>query len=268
MRNLVNMFRIGMRFRLVLGVGCQLAVVSMAGAQSVIPCTPSVMDRITPYEVSGMRNAPFSATGKMTVDQKLPGGNIIHGVMLSRMVRDSAGRTRFERVKRCWRAPDGESHAAWTVLVTDIVAKTSVTWDVDDLVPKVARVTQFQVATRQPLTPEEIALRQKLAEMNQPPKAEFLIEDLGTKTINGVSAEGKRTTRKIPAGEEGNDRPLETVNEVWNSKQLAQMVVSIDDDPRNGHTEFSLEDLSLQEPDASLFAAPAGYKVEDIKPVH
>lgn len=240
----------------------------IAGAQSVNPCTPSVTDRVTPGQVFGIRNAPFSATGKMTIDQKLPDGNIIHAVNPSRMARDSAGRTRMERVSRCWRGPDGEFHAAWTVSVSDGIAKTSMTWPVDELAPKVARVTPFRMATQQPLTPEEIAQQKKIREINNPPKDELLIEDLGTKNINGVSAEGTRTTRKIRAGEEGNNRALETVDEVWNSKQLAQMVMTINDDPRNGHTEFALENVSLQEPDASLFAPPPGYRVEDVKPVY
>ena len=52
-------------------------------------------------------------------------------------------------------------------------------------------------------TPEQIAQQKKQAALNQPPQSELKIEDLGTKDINGVSADGKRTTRSIPAGEEG-----------------------------------------------------------------
>jgi hypothetical protein len=216
-----------------------------------------------------MKDAPFSATGKLTVEQKLPGGNAIHGVILSRTMRDSEGRARFETLKRCWRGPDGNFHAAWTVQVMDTVARTSLTWDIDDLVPKVVRMTHFSEANRPPPpTPEQIAQQKKMAELNQPPQGELKIEDLGTKTINGVSAEGKRTTRTIAAGEEGNVRPVTTVHEVWNSKQLGQMVMTIDDDPRGSDMVFALENIKLQEPDASLFTAPAGYTVEDVKPAN
>ena len=40
-------------------------------------------------------------------------------------------------------------------------------------------------------------------------------EDLGTQTIEGVSAQGKRETVTIPAGQIGNERPIEIVSETW-----------------------------------------------------
>jgi hypothetical protein len=233
----------------------------------IAPCTPEIKNWVGPTPVGGMKNAPFSATGKLMVDQKLPGGNAIHGVYLSRTMRDSAGRARVETVKRCWRGADGNFHAAWTVVVMDHVTETRLTWDIDDLEPKVVHLTHFSVANRPPPpTPEQIAQQKKMSELNQPPQGELKDEDLGTKNINGVSADGKRTTRTVPAGEEGNDRPLTTVHEVWFSKQLGQMVMTIDDDPRGSDMVFALENIKLQEPDASLFAAPAGYSVEEIKP--
>jgi hypothetical protein len=216
--------------------------------------------------VGGLKNAPFSATGKLTVDQKLPGGNAVHGVFLSRAMRDSAGRARFETVTRCWRGADGNFQAAWTVLVMDSVARTRLTWDIDDLTPKVVHITHFSEQNRPQPAPEPSAQQQRLRELNQVPQNELKIEDLGTKTINGVSAAGKRTTRTIPANEEGNVRPVTTVHEVWYSKELGQMVMTIDDDPRGSECVFVLENINLQEPDASLFAPPAGYAVEEIKP--
>jgi hypothetical protein len=238
------MSRIEIRYGLLLGAVILFAMFSPVQAQSSPPCTPGIMNWIGPTEVGGMKNAPFSATGKLTVDQKLTGGNAVHGVFLSRTMRDSAGRARFETVKRCWRGPDGNFRAAWTVQVMDVVARTSLTWDIDDLEPKVVHVTHFSDANRPPPpTPEQIAQQKKQAALNQPPQSELKIEDLGTKDINGVSADGKRTTRSIPAGEEGNVRPVTTVHEIWNSKQLGQMVRTIDDDPRGSDTVFALEDI-------------------------
>ncbi|MGH7970771.1 MAG: hypothetical protein ACREIC_18785, partial [Limisphaerales bacterium] len=42
-------------------------------------------------------------------------------------------------------------------------------------------------------------------------------EDLGQQTIEGVIAQGHRTTTTIPAGQMGNERPIEIVNETWYS---------------------------------------------------
>ena len=42
-----------------------------------------------------------------------------------------------------------------------------------------------------------------------------LIEDLGTDTIQGVEAHGRRITTTIPAGEIGNAAPLVRTRETW-----------------------------------------------------
>jgi hypothetical protein len=229
-----------------------------------------------PSEVRGMKNAPFSATGKSTFDIKLWGGNTIHGVLLSRTARDSAGRTRVERIRRCWHGQDGNIHAEWTVVVNDNVAGKSLSWDIGDLVLKVVYVKPFPANPQSPTpeefnplspTPEELARQKREAELNQPPQNWLQIKDLGTKKINGISVEGKRATRTIAAGEEGNDRPMTRVDEVWNSKELGEKLMLIEEDPR-GRTVYEMEDVKLQEPDASLFAAPSGYRVEEIKPVN
>jgi len=264
-----NMSHIEIRCGLLLGVGILIAMVSPVQAQSVPPCTPSTIAG-GPSATAGIKNAPFSATGKETLDQRLPGGNAFHGVGLSRMARDSAGRTWFERLTRCWHGQDGNIHATWNVSVNDNVAGKRLTWDTGDLATKVVYVTPLP-AYLQPPTPEVLAVlaqQKREAALFQPPQNELQIEDLGTKKINGVSAEGKRTTRKIPAGEVGNDLPMTTVDEVWNSKQLGQMVMTINDDPRRGRLVLLLEDVKLKEPDASLFVAPADYTVKEIKPAN
>jgi hypothetical protein len=226
-------------------------------AQGVPPCTPPPVQGGGPTVVAGVKNAPFSATGKQIFDQKLPGGNALHGVVLSRIARDSAGRTRVETLRRCWHGQDGNIHAAWNVVINDSVAGKSLTWIIEDLASKVVRVTPI----RDP-TPEESAQSMREEALFQPPQGELQIESLGTKEINGVSAEGKRTTRRIPAGEEGNDLPMTKMNEVWNSKQLQQNLMTTSDSPTGGRFVFELEDVKLQEPDPSLFAAPAGYTIK------
>jgi hypothetical protein len=102
--------------------------------------------------------------------------------------------------------------------------------------------------------------------MQQPPRSEFHQEDLGTRTINGLMAKGSSTVRIIPAGEEGNQQPLEVVDEVWGSRDMALDLVRIHDDPRRGKSTMEYEELNLGEPDPAMFAPPAGYKVEEVHP--
>jgi hypothetical protein len=88
-------------------------------------------------------------------------------------------------------------------------------------------------------------------------------ESLGTKTIEGVTAEGTRLTLTIPAGEIGNTLPIEVVDETWYSAELQLVVMSKRRDPRSGETTYRLTNISRSEPDRSLFEVPADYTVQE-----
>lgn len=100
-------------------------------------------------------------------------------------------------------------------------------------------------------------------ETNLPPPAS---QDLGSQLINGVTAQGTRTTLTIPAGQIGNDRPIQTVNERWFSSDLQMLVKSSNSDPRFGETIYQLTNISRVAPDPSLFQIPADYTIVDDKP--
>jgi len=93
------------------------------------------------------------------------------------------------------------------------------------------------------------------------PNANEKKEDLGKQNIEGVEAEGTRTTVTIPAGEIGNERPIEIVTETWFSPELHTMVLREHSDPRLGDSTYKLTDIKRNEPDASLFQPPPGTKV-------
>lgn len=88
-------------------------------------------------------------------------------------------------------------------------------------------------------------------------------EDLGTQTMEGIIVTGVRTTRTIPAGAIGNDKPVVIVTEVWTSPDLKTIVSSKRSDPRMGEQTFKLTNLVRAEPDASLFTVPPDFKVAD-----
>jgi hypothetical protein len=89
------------------------------------------------------------------------------------------------------------------------------------------------------------------------------VEDLGTQVIEGVTAQGKRTTRLIPAGQMGNEREIKIVDEVWISPDLQVTVQSHHSDPMGGDVTYKLANVKRAEPAASLFQAPADYQVSD-----
>ena len=88
-------------------------------------------------------------------------------------------------------------------------------------------------------------------------------EQLGKQMIEGVEAEGTRTTITIPAGEIGNERPIEIVNERWYSPELQLMVMTRQSDPRTGETTYKLTNINRVEPVKSLFEVPPGYTVKE-----
>ena len=88
-------------------------------------------------------------------------------------------------------------------------------------------------------------------------------EDLGKQTIEGVEAEGTRTTITIPAGEIGNDRAIEIVSERWYSPELQQVVMTRHRDPRTGETTYKLTNINRAEPSKALFEVPAGYTIKE-----
>ncbi|MBC7924719.1 MAG: hypothetical protein H7039_03605 [Bryobacteraceae bacterium] len=87
-------------------------------------------------------------------------------------------------------------------------------------------------------------------------------ESLGKQTIEGVLAEGTRSVTTIPAGQIGNERAIEVVNERWYSPQLKTVILSRHTDPRQGETTYKLTNLRLGEPSPGLFEVPANYTVQ------
>ena len=88
-------------------------------------------------------------------------------------------------------------------------------------------------------------------------------ESLGKQLVEGVEAEGKRITHTIPAGEIGNERPIEIVSESWYSSELQVLVMTRHSDPRLGETTYRLTNINRAEPDRSLFEVPADYTVRE-----
>jgi hypothetical protein len=96
------------------------------------------------------------------------------------------------------------------------------------------------------------------------PNQNEVTEKLGTQIIEGVSAEGTRTTITIPAGEIGNDRAIEIVSERWYSPELQVVVMTRHNDPRFGETVYKLTNINRVEQPKSLFEVPPGYTVKEV----
>src|SRR5882724_10237759 len=95
------------------------------------------------------------------------------------------------------------------------------------------------------------------------PNHNVVKESLGKQLFDGVEAEGTRTTFTIPAGEIGNDRPIEVVSERWYAPELQLVVMSRHSDPRAGETIYRLTNISRDEPAKALFEVPGGYTIKE-----
>lgn len=89
-------------------------------------------------------------------------------------------------------------------------------------------------------------------------------ESLGKQNIGGVEAEGTRNTITIPAGEIGNERPIEIVSERWFSPELQLIIMTRHTDPRFGENSYQLTNINRSEPARDLFEVPPGYAVREV----
>jgi hypothetical protein len=116
--------------------------------------------------------------------------------------------------------------------------------------------------TRMPLPEGGVSASTYVFRTKPGPNANEVKEDLGKLIIEGVEAEGTRTTVTIPAGEIGNERSIEIVSERWYSPELQLVVMTRHSDPRSGETTYKLTNINRSEPARSLFEVPSDYTIK------
>jgi TonB family protein len=85
-------------------------------------------------------------------------------------------------------------------------------------------------------------------------------QDLGTRSIEGISAHGVRETQTIPAGNSGSGSEIVLTDEYWYSDDLHMNVKIEHDDPRTGNVTMTMTKVTRTEPDPALFQIPEGYQ--------
>jgi hypothetical protein len=96
--------------------------------------------------------------------------------------------------------------------------------------------------------------------MSWAPRGSGAVSPLPGRDIEGVRANGERTTWVIEAGKVGNEKPIQIVREVWTAPDLMVTISSRDFDPRSGEVNYRLKGIKRGEPDAALMKVPADYK--------
>jgi hypothetical protein len=203
--------------------------------------------------------APFTASFSTESTETLADGNQIKQSSTGTIARDSQGRTRRDMTLPAlgpW-AAQGQP-APHVTFVNDPVAGTRYILEADK-----------KIARQMPEPPDRAEFAgkdERHGERGAEMQKEVVTTSLGTQTIGGVSAEGTRYTRTIPAGQIGNAKPIVTVTERWYSPDLQIVVMTKRSDPRSGDTVFQMTGIQRQEPAATLFQVPADYTVKQGPP--
>ena len=238
-----------------------------------------------PFNDKVVTGKPFTADAEIDSDQTLANGTHIVNKQTVTLARDSQGRTRREETLP---APTADGQQVKTVFISDPVAQVNYVLGPDNVAHKVPFLKLATLAL-----PDSISIVQSTSQStSQSTQAQGSVtvqsfstavpsgaagpvnlsfkaepgdstkESLGTQTINGVRANGTRTTTTIPAGQIGNDSPLVITDERWYSPDLQVTVMTRHSDPRFGDSSYQLTNIQQGEPPESLFEVPSNYTIE------
>jgi hypothetical protein len=284
--------------RLFITVGVVLGMVTASEAQQpetqitlqagVAMASPVGVIESVPLEpIASVPNAPFSADAETEFTQVLGDGNRIERRYSSMIARDSQGRTRREEEIALVGplAINGPSPRLVTIL--DAVSGHSYTLDESQRIAYRNPVALTRVQMSHSHAPAGKGTAFWVSEANahgvwtaggdakvaiaavpgprllagDKAATKVTTESLGTRSIEGVMAEGTRATSTIAAGVIGNVLPIDVVTERWYSRALQMAVLITRRDPRSGESVYRLRNIVRTEPPADLFAVPSDYEV-------
>jgi hypothetical protein len=240
--------------------------------------------KIDSMDAAPVKGAPFCATVNTEHTQSLSDGNRIHTTEGSQMCRDSEGRIRREAgLNLMGAAPQGSTPKMITIV--DPVAGVRYLLDLESKTAQKSHIPHLDAMPSHPgpggpRKGEDIMIVQRSAGAG--PDMEYkdvfvrkttdgsdepapTTENLGDQTIEGIHVTGTRVTTTIPAGKMGNEKPIKVTSERWYSPELKVTIMTKHDDPWAGELKTEFKNVNTAEPDASLFAVPADYKVIEDK---
>jgi len=229
--------------------------------------------------------APYSGEGVTTTTQVLADGTRIERTVTAKVWRDSEGRTRREQ----------------TILGLGALGETQSITIIDPVARVVYALNPAKREARRSVMPQRGERGRRGGGLPPPPPPPPPIgsvdpatappppppppppgagarggpppagvanapEPMGTRSIEGLSANGTRRREVIPVGRIGNDRPIEITDERWESPELKVLMLSRHHDPRTGDVEYRLTNVNRSEPPRELFTPPSDYKIVDGAP--
>jgi hypothetical protein len=249
---------------------CLFAVAVSAVAQTAVTSAPTMavaagqlggmITSVGGFSLQSVAGRPYSAEQVTDRVQTLADGTrITQLAQTTKLYRDSAGRTRIEHV---FTPPPGAVMAQGPSFIQILDPVAGYRYMLEPRSQTARRGTFAPMVQRPNVVPAIKPAAPAILPAARP-HPEMSRESLGTQTIEGVVAEGMRTTMTFPEGSMGNDRPITTVTETWTSPDLKAVVLSKVSDPRNGESTTKLTNIVMAEPDPALFQIPAEYSIVD-----
>ena len=223
----------------VLALGCVTA-----GAQ--VPAQPpgadgSIRTRIQGIEIPPIPGAPFTAKVVVEWDQPLIGGGTVSRTYYTMVARDAQGRVHRE-IRGFVPADSGAEPPLRTVTILDPVADTRT-----NCVEATMQCTVTAYQPRPSLTGAAVI------------GGHVTTESLGSQTMQGLTAVGTRETQTTQT----RSRVILSHTELWYSPQLQMDLSVVRTNPQMGQVTLTVENLQQVKPDASWFAVPSGFQVNN-----
>jgi hypothetical protein len=218
----------------------------VAAAQALFPVSNGVTGM-------GITGAPYSARETVVRIQISPAGQKYATTDVSLVWRDAEGRTHEERLPA-----SGKNHV---VDVTDPVAGVRMVWIVGPN-PRSNQVTIMPLPSQPKMGPPRMIPLRAGSCGNSCTR-----EMLDGQQINGVNAQGLRTTNLVTLGTDENGRRVtgQYFSEMWVSPDLGIVVREVVNSPKSGRALTELTEVVPGVPDPTLFQLPAGYEVRDVR---
>jgi len=208
--------------------------------------------------------APFSAQVVVENTRTLANGVHMSETATGAVYRDSQGRIRRDKPR------NGESEIA---IIDDPVAGFA--YRLHFFQHTVARISYNEMETpnnrereeRRAAEEAERAAKLKGEANTQNRKREAIsapkVESLGVQAVEGLQAQGTRSTRTVAAGAMGNDKEFDIVQETWYSPALQMVVLFKMTNPAHGDLVMRLTNINQGEPQHSLFEPPSDFTVSE-----
>lgn len=197
--------------------------------------------------------APFSAQMTRETVEVLSDGTRVDRKMTGTVARDSVGRTRQEMTFNNIGPLSASGQAPHIAFIRDPASGKAYILNQD----KQTVFTMNRPVRAGANGNSRWTTRQNGQSGHENPNVQTT--SLGTKTIDGLTVQGTKVTRTIPAGRIGNDKAIVITREEWYSPDLQMVVSSTRTDPRFGTTTYQLVNINRSEPSETLFTVPSGY---------